>query len=349
MATPTGPSKRLYACGSKRGTTWGTAVAVGALDGILAKGDGGFALVQKYEQYPAIDEIMPMDGILGLIGPCDFTPPVGLQYEMGRWGSWLAAIFGTAGVPAQQGETAAYKHTFQWADFVTHFFTVVQERPGKIWECASAMPFKVAFKPEGSYIGAVLALRGNTIVDDSATNTATQVDALTYANRGKFVNFVEGKLLMNAQSGAGLSDPTDKIEFSDFDLSFERAIDAVHVLGSSVIALPKEGGFPKNTLKVMLPRVSDVNMAYFSTFKAMTAQKVQLVFTGPLIAAPYYYSVSFVLPRIRFAGPPDAKFEDIIKAGLTFEIEAAAAAPTGMAYARPYMEVINTQTTDYLA
>lgn len=348
MPTPTYPSKRYYACGTKRGATWGTAVAVGALGGVLTKGDGGFKLVQSYEPYPAIDQIMPMGGILSLIGPCDFPPPVNLQYEMGAWGGWLAGIFGAAGTPSTLG-SGAYKHTFTWADAVTHFWTVVQERPGKIWECPSAMPFKVVFKPDGSFIGATLSLRGNTVVDDSTTNTATQVDALTYASREKFVNFVEGKFLMNGQGGGSLADPADKIEFSDFDISLARSIDGKHVLGSSVIALPKEGAFPKNELKITLPRASDVNMAYFSTFKTMAAQKAQLVFTGPLIGGSYYYSVSFFFPQLRFSGPPEATLADIIEAGLTFDIEAAASNPGGMTSARPYMEVINTQATDYLA
>ena len=349
MTTPTYPSKRYYACGTKRGTTWGTAVALGALDGVLAKDDGGMALSQPYEQYPAVDQIMPMDGSLGLISPVEYAPSIDLQYELGAWGRWLAALFGTAGAPAQQGATVAYKHTFQYADAVTHFFACAQERPGKIWEVASAMPYKLSLKPSGSKIAAVLGLRGNTLIDDSAVNTATQMDALTYAERGKFVNFIQGKFLMNAQSGAGLADPTDKIDVSDFELAIERSIDVVHVMGSENIAEPKEGAFPKNTLKITIPRASATNLAYFTTFKALTAQKASLVFTGALAATGYYYTIGIYFPRIRFAGPPDVKLEDIIKNGLTFEIEAASAAPTGMSYARPYMEVINIQATDYLA
>lgn len=348
MTTPTYPSKRYYACGTKRHTVWGTAVALGALDGILAKDDGGMALAQPYEQYAAVDQIMPMDGSLGLISPIEYAPGVDLQYELGAWGRWLAALFGTAGTPAQQGGTAAWKHTFQYADAITHFFTCAQERPGKIWEVASAMPYKLSLKPSGSKIEASLGLRGNTLIDDSAVNTATQMDALTYAERGKFVNFIHGTFWLNAQSGADFADG-DKVQVSDFELSLERSIDAAYILGSVNIAEPKEGAFPKNTLKLTLPRASSTNLAYFTDFKALTPKKAKLQFVGEQISGAYYYTITLYLPRLRFAGPPDAKLEDIIKAGLTFEIEAAASAPTGMSYARPYAEVINLQQTDYLA
>src|SRR3972149_6259327 len=114
MATPTYPSRRYYAAATKRGTTWGTAVALGATNGILMLGDSGMKRSQDYEQYPAIDQIIPKDGLLGPNKAVEFTPPINMQYELGPVGGWLAAIFGTAGAPAQQGATAAYKHIFQY-------------------------------------------------------------------------------------------------------------------------------------------------------------------------------------------------------------------------------------------
>ena len=210
------------------------------------------------------------------------------------------------------------------------------------------MPYKLNLKLSGAQIAAGLTLRGNTLIDDSGVNGATQVDALTYAERGKFVHFTHGLFLMNSGAGA-LADPTDKVDISDFELNLERSIDSVHVAGATNVILPKEGDFPKNTLKITLPRASDTNAAYFTSFKALTAQKASLVFTGSLLNATYYYTFALYLPRIRFSGPPDMKLDGIIKNELTFEIEQASAAPTGMSYARPYLEVINIATTDYLA
>lgn len=352
MSTPTAPTKRVYCAALKRGTVWGTAVAVGATDGILIPADSGLALNQRYEQYPAIDQIMPMDGSLGINEAPEFTPPLDLQYEMGAWGRLLAAFFGTAGVPTIQGAGPAYKHVFQLADEPTHFFAYCEERPGKIWEVASAMPFKLGLKSGGTSparISAAITLRGNTMIDDSAVNTATQLDAVTYADRGNFATFSQCKFLMNEQSGVELADPTHKVDIADFDLAGERGIDKQHIAGSVNIIQPREGVAPSFGLKLTLPHASDTNLAYFSTFKALTAQKAKLYFTGALINATYYYTVAFYFPRLRFVGPPDVKLEDLMKTGIEFVAEAAASAPTGMSYARPYMEVINLQTTDYLA
>lgn len=349
MATPTYPSKRYFAAGTKRGTVWGTAVALGALDGILMMGDSGLALNQKYEQYPAIDQIMAMDGMLGINEAPEFTPALNLQYEMGAWGRWLAALFGTAGAPTIQGAGPAYKHVFQWADSVTHFFTYAEERPGKIWEVASAMPYKLNLKLSGAQIAAGLTLRGNTVIDDSAVNAATEMDALTYSSRAGFVHFTHGSFLLNTQAGGALSSPTDLIEVSDFEVNLERSIDNVHVAGAVNIIEPKEGEFPKASLKITIPRASSTNLTYFTTFKALTPMKGLLSFVGPLIASTYYYTFSLFMPRLRFVGPPDAKLDGIIKNELLFEMEQAASAPTGMTYARPYLEITNIQTTDYLA
>jgi len=350
MATPEYPSRRYYACGTKRHTVWGTAVAItGPLDGILMKGDSGLALNQKYEPYPAVDQIMPMNGALGILEPSEFTPPVDLQYEMGAWGRWLAALFGTAGVPATLGGGAGRKHTFQWADSVTHFFTYAEERTGKIWEVASAMPYKLNLKLSGAQIAAAITLRGNTLIDDSVTNTDTQMTAITYADRGNFVNFIHGSFLMNAQAAATLSNPTDKVDISDFELNLERSIDSVHVAGLTNIAEPKEGEFPKNNFKITLPRASAANAAYFTTFKALTPLKGLLSFVGALCATPYYYTVSFYFPQLRLVSAPDIKLDGIMKNEMVFEIEQAGAAVNGMLYVRPYAEITNLQTTDYLA
>ena len=349
MAYATYPSRRYYPAAAKKGTTWGTAVAVGALNGILMSGDSGLTLKQPYQEYQPNNQVMGQDGILGLVDAIEITPPTNLQYEMGAFGTLLAMLFGTAGAPSKVGPTLAYKHTFQWADSSDYFATYVEGRPGKAWECASAVPYKLQVKVSGSYIEARLTLRGNNVVDTSATNTDTQLAAITYASKGNFVNFIHGQFLLNAQSGAGLASPTDAIDISDFELNLERSVDAIHILGGNNIAQPKEGAFPKASLKITLPRATSANMAYLADFLALTSKKASLTFVGANIETSYYYTVAFLMPRLVFAGPPEAKLEDIIKNGLTFNLQEASANPTGMSHVRPYMEITNLLATDYLA
>ena len=350
MATPTYNSRRYYCCAANQGATWGTATAVNANDGILALDDGGFSRVQTYEPYPAIDQIMAQSGDLGLIGPCDFSPPVWLQYEMGAWGGFLAGLFGTEAAGANSNN--AITHVFTWADAVTKFFTVVQERPGEIWECASAMPYKLVISPDGSHIKAVASLRGNTVIETSAVNTDTEVANVSYVSRANFVNFTHGAFLMASGTGA-LTTANDTVQISDFEISLERAIDAQHVVGSTVIASPIEGGLPTGQLKVTLPRASATNLDYMANFIAAAPMHATLTFTGGVIAgtgSDPNNATQFVFgfPRLVFKNAPDAKLEDVIKTQLTFDIEEAAAAPTGMNSARPYCIVRNGQAANYL-
>lgn len=349
MATPTTPSKRYFTCAANQGATWGTATAVNANDGILALDDGGFALVQTYEPYPAIDQIMAKSGDLGLIGPCDFSPPVWLQYEMGAWGGFLGALYGTE--VAGNNSNNAITHVFQWADSVTKFFTVVQERPGTIWECPSAMPYKLVVKPDGSHISAVATLRGNTIIATSAVNTDTEVANVSYVSRANFVNFTHGAFWINAVAGA--LDVNNAVTVSDFEVSLERKVDGQHVLGSTVIASPVEGDIPTGQLKVTLPRATATDLGYMAQFIAGTSFKASLTFTGGVIAnssdANNTTQFQFNFPRLMLKVAPDAKLEGVIKNQLTFDIEEAAAAPTGMAFARPYVSIRNGATANYLA
>lgn len=311
-------------------------------------GDGGLARKQVYQGYDAVDQVMLMDGDMGPVDAIDFGPDFALQYEMGAIGRLTAGLFGTAGTPATL-VSGAYKHTFQWADSGSHFFTFACERPGKIWEVASAVPMGLNIKLANARLAGSLKLRGNTLINDSAVNTLTQMDALTYASRASRVHFLHGAFLMNTQAGGALAAPTDVIEVSDMEFDFARDYDAVHVAGATNISQPKEGKAPKITVKITIPRASATNLAYFDSFTAMTAFKMTAVFTGVIIGATaYYYSITFGFPRLKLTAPPAAPLEDIIKCALAFEAEEAAAAPTGMTYTRPYMEVQNAQATDYL-
>ena len=347
MATPTAPSKRYYAAATAKATTWGTATATGANCGILLLGDSGLARNQKFEPYPAIDQIIPQDGILGIQGAPEFTPPVHLQYEVGPIGSWLAALYGTAGEPANNAN--AYTHTFQWANSVDEFFTYAEERPGHIWEVPSAIPFKAVIKPDGAQIRAEIALRGNTLIDDSTVNNAAVMDAVTYISRTNFLHLSQGEFRMNTQSGGALG-ANDAIQISDFEISIERALDNVHAVGSVNIIQPVEGDIPNATLKITLPRASNTNLDYFSTWEDMAAQKVTLSFTGSEIGSTgANYSVTFYFPRLMLVSPPDVKLEGVMKNELVFTMQEASSAPTGMNYARPYIQITNGTSTDYLA
>ena len=349
MATPTYPSKRFYAVGAAAGTTWGTAAATGAGKGLLLTSDGDVALKQKYNHNAEIDQIIPKGGVLGPVEALECNLPFDLRYDPGFLGTLIAALFNTAGTPSGTAPTG-YTHSFKTADSMTRFYTIAAERPGTIWELASMVPFKLNIKVSGGFLTATLSMRGSGFSAASATNTATQMDALTYVDLGNKIMLAEGAFWMNAASGGALS-VSDVIEVSDFDYTFERPVDSVPVAGVQGIAQPKENSAPKVSLKLTLPRASAANLAYLATFQAGTAQKLSAVFTGGVIATTYHYAMSLLFPRLVLMDPPEAKLDSIIKTVLNFEGQEAAAAPTGMTgYTRHGMELVNLLgTADYLA
>ena len=236
-----------------------------------------------------------------------------------------------------------YTHVFKWADYPSDFFTFCSSRPGTILEVPSAMPTKLGIKVSGGILMATMGLRGNDVNQDSTTNTDTQMSALTYADREKVIEFQSASLLINEQGDGALSSG-DEVIISDFTLDIERSVDAVQCSGGNNIALPVEGPFPKFTLKITIPRATADNLAQ-AGFKAMTAYKATLTFTGPT-----GYSLAFIFPQLKFQAPPEGQLEDVIKSVQTFLGEEAATAPTGMTgYTRPAIELTNTRATDYLA
>ena len=355
MATPTSPQTRLHARGFKKSAqTWGTAEALGATDEVLLNGNSGlqpptFPILPTKES----DQAFVKDADFGNQDPVEIAAPIDWRYEMGAAGRILAMIFGTAGEP--EDLTGAYKHTLQWkTDISALFGTWAEERAGKIFESASVKPYKAEFSFTDALLKAVLSMRGDSCINTSAVNTLTQMDALTVPAE-PFLNtrlrFKQGSVKMNTQAGADVASET-ALQINDFTISYERPIDGgIHAVGSEKIIEPFEEGQSGHDLisvKLNFPRMNTINAAFFASFLAETEQKMLIKFTGALITGALYYDMAFYFPRLRMKNPTyDA--EEIVSGGLELIAEEAAAAPTGMTYDLPYIEIVNVQTTDYLA
>jgi len=355
MATPNQPLSKLHARGAKKGSEWGTAVALAAGDEIKLLGNSGLQ-PPTYPLVPAKESNTPFVKVshLGLQEPVEISPKAIMRYDNGRLNTLLAMILGTAGVPTKVSTTNAYKHVFQWADDIAGLFvTWVEERAGKIYEVPSAKVYKTEFSFEEGELKITLSLRGDTCKDDSSVNTATQIDAITIpaSALGTEITFKQAVVKMNAEADGDVSSETALV-LEDFSMVFERPLEGgKHVAGSDTIIEPQvEGvdGHEAVSVKLAFPRMISSNAAFFATYKAGTTQKMLIEFTGALIEETYYYTLSFYYPRLKIKFP-NFDAEEIVKAGLELVAEEAASTPTGMDYARPYIEITNTETADYLA
>jgi len=346
MPIPTQPSGFLYVAGAKKASTWGTAVALGAGNKLLIESLDGY--VRKQDYIPAIEADFPTvrEGDLGPIKPIDFSIGFTMRYDPGALGTLIACLFGIAGTPTQQGSTNAYKHVLKWADTTYGLFvTFAAEYPAKIFESASCKVMSLDLNISGGLLKGTIGLRANTIINDSEINTS--LDSLTAPDIENRVKAVQAVLKMNAQSAGDVSSATPLI-FNDLKISFKRAFDEPLPHGATSIIEPAENARPTWEVSVGFPRMNSQNEGFFQTaFKDETEQKMLIEFTGAQIAAPYNYKLSLYFPRLRIIHP-EYTWKEIIEAGLQLVGEEAATNPTGMNDTRPYIELINKQSTDYL-
>ena len=357
MATPTGPARKLLAAGFSNkaaGTAWATAVALGAGMGLNCKSVSGFNRSQDLLVAQEIDQPMPFSGSLDSIKPVDFTVTTDMLYAPGALGTAIAMLFGTAGAPTGPADTSAYTHIFQLADGIFGSYgTFALELPGKIWEAASVKPLEWSLKSSGSgFVTSELKMRGNTLIDTSAVNTLTQMDALTYDDKGTMgrVTFKQQVVKMNAESGADVSGTT-ALNSMGVEVSIKRSgFDGVVPAGASSILEPAEGGYPDIRVKLNFAHFDATNAAYLATAIAETPQKMTITYTGLVLAgaSTAYHSMTLYFPRLRML-MPEAGFDEIVKNGVELIAEEATAEPTGMSYHRPYLVIVNKRATDYMA
>jgi hypothetical protein len=355
MATPTGPERRFLAAGARRATAWRTALALGATYGLNCKSISGFNPQRDTLVAAEIDNPLPFSGALDVYKPPDIGITTDFLYAPGMLGMLIAQLFGTAGAPTGPADTSAYTHTFQWADSNwNQFATLAVEMPGIIFECPSAKATEWTLKSsEGGFVQSELKLRGNKVIDNSAVNTLTQMDAITYDDRGSMgrVMFGQQAVYMNGQAVATDVLSTTALECSGVEAAFKRTgHDGVVAAGYSDIQEPAEGGYPDIRVKLKFAHMDAVNKLFLATAIAETTQKMAIRFTGTVLAgaATVYHALTLYFPRMRMLCP-EASFEEIVSLGVELIAEEASAAPTGMSYVRPYMTLVNKRSTNYLA
>lgn len=348
MTIPTTPQKRFLAAGAiKAANGWGTATAMGDLNGMLIKEDGGLKITRPYQPANEADAPFVLEGDLGNIEPVDFAIGFSMRYDPTAIGVLIAQLFGTAS-PEPTPVGYGYAHTLQWKDHnYGQFVTFAIERPRKIFEVASAKVYSLDLSIADGFLEGSLGLRGNTLINDSAVNGFNQMDALTYRDKKNRIKFSQISVKMNAEVDGTLVEAS-ALEVSDLSIHYERPHDALHAAGSPSIIEPMENGPPIITVTLNFPRMNDDNDEYFALFNAETEQKLEVCATGVLISGDgYNYNFTQQFPRMRIIDI-DYPFDDIVPGSIILQAEQAAAVPTGLVYKRPCVYWRNKRSTNYL-
>ena len=351
----------VAAAAFEQGSTWGTAVAVGASDGIriLSEGiqGGRIALERPTVGLPWGDK--PDTGAEVWRGPVS-----GDLFYNANCGKFLSYVYGTSGAPTQTPPSTGttYLHVCDLANSLTKFMTLVLARRAQVgvatkWhEYDSAMMARVVYRGSGngrvSWEADIIAAN---LDRDSSTNTTTQTDAVTVPTVLGAVRFPDGLFRLNAQASGALSSTTDDVGIAGFELEIMRPLSPDDFLadGTGNLAQPAEQDACSVLLRVDL-RSYDAD-TYIAAWLAGTEYKADLKFLGTGLAPasgsdPYF---QFQFPRLVLAGQPQANIAGRGRIAHRVEFKAliASAAPTGMTgVTQPVrLNVLDTDTAAYLS
>lgn len=337
-------------CAFKKAATWHTPVACGAGDGVLILADNikvsmGLELDESAGQEWVTEADSGVESAAGNIEAY-------MRYE--GLDVWLALIMGAAGVPVQQGSTAAWAHTFNVISKIDgNFGTLAQKKLlNKVWEYPSLKlhGFKLAAemnKPVKITFDAI----ADTLVRTSTTNTTTSMGSVTALKVNRVIMNKDTIFRMNNQSAGALSD-TDKLYPSSFELTFTRPMDSDFVAGQDGTDEPADNGFPTISLALKFPRYNTANDAYFDDWKNTVSKKMDITFTGKTIEGVYPYKFRLLFSHLKIDSP-EAPVSGPGKIPYSMNLKGmgAAAAPAGMTglTAPMRIEVTNKRTTNPLA
>lgn len=302
--------------GIAQGATWGTAVTVGANNGIYPRSVSGLDQVRNERNNTGIGKELEMNSVLGVIQPMSISMETPLNEDCISTARLLAMILGADTV---SGLDPIYTHTMGLQGVAEKFFTMIFEEGAEVPVIPSIYPESVEIYPgdEGEIMMQFTG-KGNK------RTTGGSVATLTYSAIGVPYRFENMVLWINAQSGDAL-DSDDAVEISDFRIRIQRSTDAVHVAGSDSIIQPKEGAYPEVIFEFTLPRKATESATFWSAREAGTLQKAEIYLTASV--AEHGFNVFFPQLKIQSVSNPH---DEIISTRVECRAQKASAAPTGM-------------------
>lgn len=347
----------------KKSAVWGTAVAVGAGDGLWVRTPGD--AIPEREEVPdeAVGQIGPSEVDYGntTAGTDDI---VGDMYYEGE-DTALALVLGTAGAPTtpSSGSTAR-QHLYKVRDTIQDLFATYAVKRGAagIFEFPSVKLHGFEISGEaGQPLSIALKNIKNTLARTGQATTAAAFDSnVTFPNRKDKIMFNQGVYLLNLQSAGALSSPTDKIRPRRVMVSFIRALEGDHVGdGNDYVDQPEETGFIEALLEVEFPQFGsgstyvDNYLAASNLAKALW--KFEMTFTGRNFDGSDDYLFKVQIPAMHLIRPESStdgpgKIAETLRFRI-LRIKSDDTVPAGMGTIRKFLQLtaINKRTTDPLA
>ncbi len=339
-----------------KGGLWGTEALLGVGHGVYGISDG---FTKKKPNMPneATGQAWETETDLGNTD-APWTHTAELTYD--GMMLLLAMIFGTGPAPAQQGLTTAYKHQIQLTDdLLGLYFTYAKNYKAALFVAPSVKLTSVKFSGpnKNGRIDVVFTGVAFDKLSGSGTNTLTTFQNVTWPYVGNRVLFRQGAFRMNVQGAAALG-AGDLLKVGSFYLEIQRPQKGEYTseFGDRQDE-PTKDGRPSVSLVLNYPRFNDDGKARIDSFDAGTLFKMDMTYTGALIASTYYRQMVFRLPQLVMERPGQSYNANTIPQKATFRAQKAQSAPLGMQLAdigydltQPLdLQAVNTQSTGALA
>jgi hypothetical protein len=296
-------SPRSSKVGLNIGTTssWGTATAVGAGDGVWVTDDLKVQLKMQVDE----DDSAGQD-FIGSMQVANHEAvkaeiPTLLHYNDLFQNVYWALACGTGGTaPAAVGTSTAYTNTFEPATNKTGLFaTIVRDKVTFIEEVVNAKctGFELSFGDNGR--GEVTWMfAGNKVKVDSTVNTATQVAALTFPTQGLRAFFKQAVFRVNAASGGALG-TGDTLQVTDLKIAYKQPMDELFVAGLDYVIQPEDNKYPDISVEWTFARLDSATDDYIGYHRDNTSLKGDLTLTGPLaVGTATYYGLLMQFPNL---------------------------------------------------
>jgi len=339
----------------KKGTAWGTAIVAAAGDGILglpwaADPDNGLVVDDSLGQYFAVSATP---------GQTKLQPVFNTyaRYNDEVFLSMLAAVFGTAGVPATHAAgTLSKDHVLKINKTVDGiFFTLCAKiGTGFVEEIPSWKINKVVITFEtGKPVTFAFTGDGIDLVSDSSINTLGTFASVTVLETANRAYMTQSAFRMNDASGIALA-TGDKIMPSKCVITLERKLTGqygtfVDAGGRDLIDEPTNDGPFTASCSITLPRLKD-NTGRLK-IKTNTPQKMDITLTGPIIEGAIPYTMTFQFPNLVPSKNTNAHKQGNLDNVRDYQVLGTNTAPAGMTGVTDpcWLLLTNKIATDLLA
>ncbi len=318
------------------GATWGTAVAPGALDGVLPFSISPWPL----QGDPVIDDtVANWDEVQEMTKLIEEANPT-IVYPYRREGPFLRHLAHIFGDDTPSGADP-YIHTFTWQQESALFGTYACEiADADITEWPSMKTVGVTLRKGGD---GGMEFEARTICDTvaiagDATTAGGDFDAVTYQTKVKRVANNEIQFRINGQAGGALASPGDVIKLADFSLDINRPYDREDVTrgASTGPEFRTEQPIQNGPAEILLSiTVNDyTTLALLDDLKDSTEYKADIIITKTISAIVHSDTIEF--NRLQ-PMPQSADIDRMNRIPLTrvFRAKKATATPTGMTNALP--------------